>query len=41
LTQSVSIMSGVDDAMRKQMSDAAREMARVTTFSAEEAARSF
>ena len=41
LNQSVSIMNGVDDAMRKQMSDAAREMARVTTFSAEEAARSF
>tara|TARA_R110000822_G_scaffold209932_2_gene345780 strand:+ start:6623 stop:9493 length:2871 start_codon:yes stop_codon:yes gene_type:complete len=41
LTQSVSIMSGVDDVMRKQMSDAAREMARNTTFSAQEAARSF
>ena len=41
MTQSLAIMGDVSDAMRKQMSDAARQMAKETTFSAEEAARSY
>lgn len=41
LQQSVSIMGDVSDAMRNDMSDAAREVAKTTTFSAEQAAESF
>ena len=41
LQQSVSIMGDVSDAMREDMSDAAREVAKVTTFSADQAAESF
>lgn len=41
LQQSVSIMGDVSDAMREDMSEAAREVAKTTTFSAEQAAESF
>jgi len=41
MTQSLAIMGDVSDAMRKQMADAAREMAKTTTFSAQEAAKSY
>ena len=41
MQQSVSIMGDVSDAMRTDMSDAAREVAKTTTFSAEEAAESY
>lgn len=41
LTQSLAIMGDVSDAMRTEMSDAAREMAKTTTFSAEQAAESY
>jgi TP901 family phage tail tape measure protein len=41
LQQSIAIMGDVSDVMRKDMSDAAREVAKTTTFSAEQAAQSF
>lgn len=41
MTQSLAIMGDVSDAMRKDMADAAREMALVTTFSAKEAADAY
>ncbi len=41
LTKSVSIIDNVTDAMRGDMADAAREVAKVTRFSATEAAQSF
>lgn len=41
MQQSVAIMGDVSDVMRKDMSDAAREVAKTTTFSAEQAAQSF
>jgi len=41
LQQSVSIMGDVSDALRNDMADAAREVAKTTTFSAEQAAESF
>jgi TP901 family phage tail tape measure protein len=41
LQQSVSIMGDVSDAMREDMSNAAREVAKATTFSAAEAAESY
>lgn len=41
LTKSLAIMGDVSDAMRNDMSDAAREVAKTTTFSANEAAESF
>jgi TP901 family phage tail tape measure protein len=41
MTQSIAIMGDVSDSMRKEMSDAARQMAKETTFSAEEAAQSY
>ena len=41
LNQSIAIMGNVSDAMRNDMSDAAREVAKQTTFSAEQAAESF
>ena len=41
MTQSLAIMSDVSDEMRVDMSNAAREMAKTTVFSAEEAAESF
>ena len=41
LQQSVSIMGNVSDALRNDMADAAREVAKTTTFSATEAAESF
>lgn len=41
MQQSVAIMGDVSDVMRKEMSDAAREVAKTTTFSAEQAAESF
>jgi TP901 family phage tail tape measure protein len=41
MNESVAIMGDVSDAMRKDMSDAAREVAKTTTFSAEEAAKSY
>jgi TP901 family phage tail tape measure protein len=41
LQQSIAIMGDVSDVMRKDMSDAAREVAKTTTFSAEQAAESF
>ena len=41
LNQSVAIMGDVSDAMRTDMSDAAREVAKSTTFSADQAAESF
>ena len=41
LNQSVAIMGDVSDALRNDMSDAAREVAKTTTFSAAEAAESY
>jgi TP901 family phage tail tape measure protein len=41
MTQSTAIMGNLSDDMKTKMSDAAREMARTTTFSATEAAKSF
>lgn len=41
LNKSIAIMGDVSDAMRTDMSDAAREVAKTTTFSAEQAAESF
>lgn len=41
MQQSVAIMGDVSDAMRNDMADAAREVAKTTTFSADEAAESF
>lgn len=41
LNQSIAIMGDVSDALRNDMADAAREVAKTTTFSAEEAAESF
>jgi len=41
LTKSLAIMGDVSDAMRKDMSDAAREVAKTTTFSAEQAAEAY
>ncbi len=41
MNQSVAIMGDVSDVMRKDMSDAAREMAKTTRFSADEAAESY
>ena len=41
MTKSVAIMGDVSDTLRTEMSDAAREVARVTTFSAEQAAESY
>jgi TP901 family phage tail tape measure protein len=41
MTNSVAIMGDVSDAMRKDMSDAAREVAKTTKFSATEAAESY
>ena len=41
LNQSISIMGDVSDALRDDMANAAREVAKTTTFSAAEAAESF
>jgi TP901 family phage tail tape measure protein len=41
MQQSVAIMGDVSDALRKDMSDAARQVAKTTTFSAEQAAESY
>jgi len=41
LNQSIAIMGDVSDALRGDMAEAAREVAKQTTFSAEEAAESF
>ena len=41
MQQSVAIMGDVSDAMRNDMADAAREVAKSTTFSADQAAESF
>lgn len=41
MNQSLAIMGDVSDAMKEKMSLAARQMAKETTFSAEEAAKSF
>lgn len=41
LQKSIAIMGDVSDTMRGQMSDAAREVAKTTTFSAEQAAEAF
>lgn len=41
LNKSLAIMGDVSDAMRTDMSDAAREVAKSTTFSAEQAAESY
>jgi TP901 family phage tail tape measure protein len=41
LNQSVAIMGNVSDVLRNDMSDAAREVAKTTTFSAAEAAESY
>ena len=41
LNQSLAIMGDVTDTMRGEMSDAARQVAKTTTFSAEQAAESF
>jgi len=41
LQQSVSIMGDVSDALRNDMAEAAREVAKTTTFSAEQAAESY
>ena len=41
MQKSVAIMGDVSDTLRTEMSDAAREVARVTTFSAEQAAESY
>ena len=41
MTKSLAIMGNVSDQMRGEMQDAAREMAKTTTFSAEQAADSY
>lgn len=41
MTQSLAIMGDVSDTLRNDMSDAAREVAKTTTFSAEQAAESY
>lgn len=41
MQQSIAIMGDVSDSMRKDMSDAAREVAKTTTFSAAQAAESY
>lgn len=41
MTQSTAIMGDLSDAMRDDMANAAREVAKVTTFTAEEAGQSF
>jgi len=41
LNQSIAIMGDVDSALRDKMADAAKEVAKTTTFSAEQAAESF
>jgi len=41
LNQSLAIMGDVSDALRTDMADAAREVAKTTTFSADQAAESF
>lgn len=41
MTSSLAIMGGVSDEMRTQMETAAREVAKTTTFSAEQAAESY
>jgi TP901 family phage tail tape measure protein len=41
LNKSISIMGNVSDTLRTEMSDAAREVAKATTFSAEEAAEAY
>jgi len=41
MNQSLAIMGNVSDALRNDMSDAAREVAKTTTFSAEQAAESY
>jgi TP901 family phage tail tape measure protein len=41
LTKSTAIMGDLSEAMRKDMSDAAREVAKTTTFSAEQAAEAY
>jgi TP901 family phage tail tape measure protein len=41
LNQSIAIMGDVSETMREDMSDAARQVAKETTFSAEQAAESF
>ena len=41
MTNSLAIMGDVSDSMRGEMSDAAREVAKTTTFSASEAAEAF
>jgi len=41
MNQSIAIMGNVSDAMRDRMSNAAREMAKTTRFSAEDAAESY
>jgi TP901 family phage tail tape measure protein len=41
MQQSVAIMGDLSETMRKDMSDAAREVAKTTTFSAEQAAESY
>jgi len=41
MNQSIAIMGDVSDSMRNEMSEAAREVAKNTTFSAEQAAESF
>ena len=41
LTKSTAIMGDVSDALRTDMADAAREVAKTTTFSAEQAAESY
>lgn len=41
MTKSIAIMGHVSDKMRTEMSDAAREVAKTTTFSADQAAESY
>lgn len=41
MNESMAIMGNVSDTMRKEMSDAAREVAKTTTFSASQAAEAF
>ena len=41
MNQSIAIMGDVSDSMRTDMADAAREVAKTTTFSADQAAESF
>ena len=41
MTKSTAIMGGISDTMKGEMSDAAREVAKATTFSAAQAAESF